>query len=185
MAVGHPPGEHVNQLHSRMLKRCVGLRVSRQGNQIGLDCNVTRKRVAEQFVAVPALVPRRSITTPAPRRTKEQSRFVPETVNRAAMGIFSAVAIASTVVRDGDICPVSILDNIPVEIFAAPARSAPVSPRRPRSLRISRPRRSSTVVGASTGAFEPVAKAAGDDLALAAFALRLAAVGRFLDHALL
>ena len=63
----------------------------------------------------PALVPRRSSSTPLPAFTKTAPRCSSKRWNKVETGTPSARARACSVVSDGEVLPFSILDSIPTE----------------------------------------------------------------------
>src|SRR5262249_12565869 len=108
-----------------------------------------------------ALVPRRSMRTPRPAFTNEQSRRSSVSANRALIGTLSAWASATRVASDGEIAPFSIFDSMPAEIPAARPSSATVKSSDLRRRRTSAPIPASSVGGASScGASEPVRRSA-------------------------
>ena len=91
------------------------------------------------------MVPRRSMVTPWPARTKEQSRCSSNVANNCVSGTLRACASDCSVASEGEIWPFSIFDSIPAEIPAATARSETVSSPRRRNKRICAPSACSSV----------------------------------------
>ena len=78
--------EHVKKLDAGMTKMCIGNCVFAECNQIRFDPNLACQRMPEEVIQMAALVPRRSIRTPVPALTKEQSRRSSVSAKRRLIG---------------------------------------------------------------------------------------------------
>ena len=104
----------------------------------------------------PALVPRRSISTPWPDLTKEQSRRSSKRSKRAVIETLSARASASSVDSEGEIAPFSILESMPGDSPAISARSTAARSSLVRSARTCEPIAASSDTPSDVGAEDPV-----------------------------